>query len=186
MGIRTSWINRIVAAGITTVMFSLPAWPESERLRGLYSELASSDPKQASVIEREIRHEWSRTGSPAINLLLRRGRDALERGEVTAAIEHFTAATDHSSGVAQAWHLRAQAFFAQERLGLALADLERALALDPHHFQAAFGLAAILEQLNRPEQAVRAYALVLELHPHYDRAHEALERLKARTGGATL
>lgn len=186
MGSNTSWINRIVAAGITIVMFSVPAWSQDARLQDLYRDLADSGPKQAIGIERDIRHEWSRTGSPAIDLLLRRGRDALERGEIEAAIEHLSAATDHAPNVAQAWHLRAQAFFAQDRLGLALSDLERALALDPNHFQAAFGLAAILEQLDRPEQAARAYALVLRLHPHYDKAREALDRLEARTGDQTL
>ena len=186
MGVMTSWINRIVAASIATVAFSLPAAAEGDRLQALYDALAQSGPGEAAGIVRDIRMEWSKTGSPSIDLLLRRGRDALERGEVRAAIEHLTAATDHAPGIAQGWALRARAFFEAERPGIAAADLERALALDPRHFQAAFGLAAIFEQLDRPEAAARAYALVLRLHPHYDRAREALERLDARGDDVAL
>lgn len=186
MGAITLWINRIVAAGIATVAFSLPAAADGGRLPGLYEALAQSGPKEAATIARDIRHEWSKTGSPAIDLLLRRGRDALERGEVQAAIEHLTAATDHAPDVAQGWVLRARAFLQAEYPGIAAADLERALALDPRHFEAAFGLAAILERLGRDAAAARAYALVLRLHPHYDKAREGMARLDARGGDVAL
>ena len=187
MRVMGSSINRIVAAGIATVAFSIPAAAaDGDRLQALYDALAQSAPGEAGQIVREIRHEWSRTGSPSVDLLLRRGRDALERGEVQAGIEHLTAATDHAPDAAQGWVLRAQAFFEAGRPGLAVADLERALALDPRHFEAAFGLAAVLEQVDRRAAALRAYALVLQFHPHYDRAREAVERLDARDGDTAL
>ncbi|MFU8882740.1 MAG: tetratricopeptide repeat protein [Rhodobacterales bacterium] len=158
----------------------------SERLGALYDDLATASPREASGIMREIRLEWRKTGSPAMDLLLKRGRDALERGEYRIAIEHLTALTDHAPDVAEAYHARARAYFRIEQIGPALADLEQALALDPRHFEAAHGLAVVLEALDRPQQAFAAYRLVLSLHPHYDPAAEAVTRLKRQVEGLKL
>lgn len=198
-------LKPIVAALFATVMYSLPlagqeaaaqtgaqaapplsALAVSERLGALYDDLATASPRDASGIVREIRLEWRKTGSPAMDLLLKRGRDALERGEYRIAIEHLTALIDHAPDVAEAYHARARAYFRIEQIGPALADLEQALALDPRHFEAAHGLAVVLEALDRPQQAFAAYRLVLSLHPHYDPAAEAVTRLKRQVEGLKL
>ncbi|MFU8865863.1 MAG: tetratricopeptide repeat protein [Rhodobacterales bacterium] len=184
-------LKPIVAALFAIVMYSLPlagqqAASVSDRLAGLYEDLATATAAEARGIEREIRLEWRRTGSPAMDLLLKRGRDALERGEYDVAIEHLTALTDHAPDVAEGYHARARAYFRVEQIGPAMADLERALALDPQHYEAAHGLAVVLEALDRPQQAYAAYRVVLSLHPHYDAAAEAVTRLKARVEGLRI
>lgn len=193
-------LKPIVAALMATVMFSLPvagqttadpapadtAAAELPRLQVLYDDLAQANPGDAAGLVREIRLEWRKTGSPAMDLLLKRGRDALERGEFGAAIEHLTALIDHAPDIAEGYHARARAYFRAEQIGPAMADLETALALDPRHFEALHGLAVILESLDRPQQAFAAYRLVLSIHPHYDPAAEAVTRLKRRVEGFTL
>lgn len=184
-------LKPIVAAMLAIVMYSLPlaaqdGQGEGSRLAGLYDDLATASPADAGGIVREIKLEWRKTGSPAMDLLLKRGRDALERGEYAVAIEHLTALTDHAPDVAEGYHIRARAYFRAEQVGPALADLEQALILDPHHFEAAHGLAVILEDLDLPEQAYAAYRLVLSIHPHYDPAAEAATRLKTRVEGLKL
>ena len=79
-----------------------------------------------------------------------------------------------------------RAFFAQGRHGLALADLERVLTLDPRQYEAIFGLGVILEQLDRPGPAYDAFGLVLRLHPHHERAAEAIKRLDRGVNGVEL
>jgi tetratricopeptide (TPR) repeat protein len=200
-------LKPIVAALVAIVMYSvpvagqvpapmpgqgadplLPAPQDSTqtRLSDLYDSLAQSTAAEARGIEREIRLEWRKTGSAAMDLLLKRGRDALERGDFTAAIEHLTALTDHSPDVAEGFHARARAFFRTDQVGPALADLEQALALDPRHYEAAHGLAVVLEELGRKQQAYAAYKLVLSIHPHYDPAAEAVTRLKTEVEGLKL
>lgn len=184
-------LKPIVAAVCAIVTFSLPVLGQGTDdtrapLRGLYDRLASASPAEAKGIEREIRLEWRKTGSPAMDLLLKRGRDALERGEYAAAVEHLTALTDHAPDVAEAFHARARAYFRLDLIGPAIADLEQALALDPQHYEAAHGLAVVLEELDRPQQAYAAYRLVLSIHPHYDPAAEAVTRLKAQVEGLKL
>ena len=102
-------------------MFSLPAGAEQARLDALLSDLSQAKPEAARKIAAEIELEWSKSGSPAMDLLLRRGEDAIEAGDLEAAVEHLSALIDHAPQFAQGWHLRSVAFFKQDRYGLALA-----------------------------------------------------------------
>ena len=184
-------LKPIVAAMFAIVMYSLPlvgqvAGPAPSGLERLYDSLATASPAEAKGLEREIRLEWRKTGSPAMDLLLKRGREALERGGYAVAVEHLTALTDHAPDVAEGFHMRARAYFRTEQIGPALADLEQALTLDPRHYEAAHGLAVVLEELGRQQQAYQAYRLVLSIHPHYDPAAEAVTRLKAQVEGLKL
>jgi Tfp pilus assembly protein PilF len=184
-------LKPIVAAMFAIVMYSLPlvgqvAEPAPSGLERLYDSLATASPAEAKGLEREIRLEWRKTGSPAMDLLLKRGREALERGDYAVAVEHLTALTDHAPDVAEGFHMRARAYFRTEQIGPALADLEQALTLDPRHYEAAHGLAVVLEELGRQQQAYQAYRLVLSIHPHYDPAAEAVTRLKAQVEGLKL
>ena len=184
-------LKPIVAAVFAIVMYSLPlvgqqALPGPSALDGLYDKLASASPAEAKGLEREIRLEWRKTGSPAMDLLLKRGREALERGDYAVAVEHLTALTDHAPDVAEGYRARARAYFRTDQIGPALADLEQALRLDPRHYEAAHGLAVVLEELGRAQQAYRAYQLVLSIHPHYDPAAEAVTRLKTQVEGLKL
>ncbi|EAQ03376.1 TPR domain protein [Pseudooceanicola batsensis HTCC2597] len=149
-------------------------------------QLHDADPADARTIERELDLVWRRSGSPAMDLLMSRGQDALEAGEVETAIGHFSALIDHAPDFAEAWHRRATAFYRQEEFGLAISDLGRALALNPQHFNAMYGLGVILESLDRPDPAFRAYSQVLELYPTHERALEAVDRLQAQVTGISL
>lgn len=181
------FLKNIVAAFGAIVMFSLPLSAADEaRLDGLYAQLKQVEAEEAVKIGNEIVLELSRSGSSAMDLLLKRGRDALEAGEIKSAIEHLTALTDHAPEFAEGWHLRAVAYHQAELFGQAIADLERALALRPRNFEAIYGLGVILEEMNRPDMAYEAYQRVLEIHPHFEDVSEALDRLSGQLEGENL
>lgn len=150
--------------------------PEA-RLDALLAELAAASPEAAGRIERRIMRLWSRSGSAAMDLLLERGRDALEEGKTDTAIAHLTALTDHAPDFAEGFTLRATAYFRKDLYGPALEDLARALSLNPQHFGAWFGLGVILTELDRPEAAQAAFDKVVEIHPHFSELPDALDRL---------
>lgn len=202
MGVDRFNFKPIVATSVAIVMFSLSgpflraqegadlpvsaAQPgNSARVERLLSELKQAEGGAAKRIASEIALEWSKSGSPVMDLLLTRGRDALERGELSLAYEHLTALTDHAPQFAEGWHMRAMVLYRQDRYGLALHDLGRALNLEPRHFEAMIGLGAIFEQLQRPAQALQAYTLAAALYPAHEQVTEALGRL-ARHEGETL
>lgn len=179
-------IKHTVAAGLLTVTFSIPVKGDEAGLTPLYERLQTAEAVDSKGITREIRMKWAQSGSDAMDLVLKRGQDALERGENDAAIEHFSAVIDHAPDFAEAYHGRAQAYFAEGLAGPALADLEQALILNPHHFDALYGLGTVLEQLGEPALAYETYALVLKMHPHYDEAKAARARLKTEVEGREL
>ncbi|WP_417725476.1 tetratricopeptide repeat protein [Salipiger sp.] len=164
-----------------------PDLPTEQRIEALLEELstASSD-EVAARLERNLFREWSKSGSAAMDLLLKRGRDALEVGEVDVALEHLTALTDHAPDFAEGWHVLALAYYQDDAFGPAMDALEHVLALNPRHFGALRGVAAIQEQIGRPVLAYQAYSRVQELRPFDENVTEALKRLAPEVQGVTL
>lgn len=152
----------------------------------LLDQLRAADPVEAKRIERQIRMDWSRSGSPTMDLLLKRGRDAMEAGEVELAVGHLSALTDHAPDFAEGWHARAMVFFQEDEMGLAIHDLEQVLALNPRHFGAIYGLGVVMESLDRIQDAYAMYERVLEIHPNHEDAREGADRLNIRVNGTEI
>jgi len=144
----------------------------------LLEKLRTAPQGEAGTIVREIETTWARSGSAAMDLLLKRGRDALRAKDYKTAIDHLTALTDHAPEFAEGYHARAEAYFRAELYGPALDDLETTLALNPQHFHAIFGLATMMQEFGKSRQAAALYRQVLSYHPHHENALKALEYLK--------
>ena len=144
----------------------------------LFEKLRLATEGEAPRVVREIETIWARSGSAAMDLLLKRGRDALEEQEFGTAIEHLTALTDHAPQFAEGFHARAEAYFRADLYGPALDDLETTLALDPQNFNAIFGLAVMFQEFGDSRRAAKLYRDVLALHPNHAQANTALEYLK--------
>jgi tetratricopeptide (TPR) repeat protein len=151
-----------------------------ERLQG--AENAGA----ASRIEREIWREWSKSGSPAMDLLLQRGRDAMQAGDMTGAIEHLTALVDHAPDFAEGWNARATAYFQAGQYGAAVADIQTTLRLNPRHFGALSGFAMILDATGREAEALEVYRAALAIHPHLEGVRQSVERLERKAAGQEL
>ncbi|MEM6478295.1 MAG: tetratricopeptide repeat protein [Pseudomonadota bacterium] len=182
----TNTLTRAVAALALTVGISLPAIAQQGELDPLFDRLKAVDPADYKPIEEKIWREWSKSGSPAMDMLLKRGQDAMEADDFAKAIEHFTALTDHAPGFAQGFHARATAFFRAGKYGPALHDIETALALEPRHFGALAGLAVILEELGMRAEALEIYYEVRAIHPHRENLSEAIDRLEKATAGSRI
>ncbi|HEX9856872.1 MAG TPA: tetratricopeptide repeat protein, partial [Paracoccaceae bacterium] len=152
----------------------------------LFDKLATADARAAGRIEADIWREWSKSGSPAMDLLLERGRQAMQQGDTEAAIEHLTALTDHAPDFAEGWNARATAYFQAGKYGPSVADIRRTLVLNPRHFGALAGFGMILEELGRNEQALEVYRAAIAIHPQLQGVLEAIDRLEAAAAGQKL
>jgi len=186
MGASMLLIKNAVAALLTLALLAGPVAAQGDSGASLLDQLQGADPEEAARLERQIRMDWESSGSPTMDLLLKRGKDALEAGEFDAAIGHLSALTDHAPGFAEGWHTRAMAFFREEEFGLALHDLERTLAINPQHFGAIFGLAVVMESLGQDDDAYALYSRVLSMHPHHEDAQAGADRLKTRVNGTDI
>jgi Tfp pilus assembly protein PilF len=172
---------------VVTGGFSLPLAADEAKMADLFGQLAEAESVDAGHrIEQVIIAEWSKSGSAAIDLLLQRGQEALNEGDAVLAAEHFTAAIDHDPTFAEAWHGRATAYYLSGQIGPALDDLRQTLILNPQHFGAMEGFAIMLEEMERPEQALEVWRQVHEIHPTQVDANAAIDRLELALGGRTL
>lgn len=178
--------NQVVTAFLLILLWAVPAAAQTDALDTLFGRLATADAGEAAKIEREIWIEWSKSGSPAMDLLLERGRTAMDAGAPKVAIEHLTALTDHAPDFAEGWNARATAYFQTGDLGPSVADIGRVLTLNPRHFGALAGLGMIFESLDRPEKALEAYRAALAIHPHLADVKDAIARLEKDVAGQDL
>lgn len=157
--------------------------PDAARLDTLFAALRGEGWRLA---ETEIHQIWSRSGSAAMDLLLKRGTEALDAGDIESAIFHLTALTDHAPDFAEGWAARAAAYATAGEFGPAASDIARALALEPRHFAALTLLCQMLEEMGDEERAGDACAASLAIHPHQQEAIDTLDRLQYRHDGTLL
>lgn len=177
MRIKPVNLKRHLTALGTAVLLSGMAFAE-EIPPELWEELRTAPQAEAARVATQVETIWSRSGSAAMDLLLRRGKEALEAGNFNLAIEHLTALTDHASDFAEGYHVRAEAYFRADLYGPALDDLETTLALNPLHFDAIYGLGVMFQEFGELRRAADLFRRVLTIHPNHENASEALSRLK--------
>ena len=175
-----------VAAFLLSIGTVSPANSQTAELDELFVELQEADETTHARISDEIRLEWQKSGSAAMDLLLRRGVEAMEEGEPQEAIEHYTALIDHAPDFAEGYHARASAYFVTGLMGPAIDDLRQTLVLVPRHYEAMFSLGNVMEGLERPEDALEVYELILEIYPLNQPALDAIARLDEQLRGQAL
>lgn len=175
-----------VTVCVLGVGYSLPVAAQSVDVDQLLSDLANPETQNWQQIERQLRNEWSKSGSSAMDLLLQRGEKAMEAEDYDLALQHFTALTDHAPDFAEGWNARATALFYKKLYGPAMEDISRALALNPRHFGALTGLAVILQDIGMEKEALEAWYMLRDMHPHREDVSQAIEALEKRLEGQTL
>lgn len=163
-----------------------PADPAARQADLLRQLAEAENPYAAGLVLGELHTLWSRSGSPSIDLLVRRGQEALESGDPEAAVEHFTAAIDHGPDFAGGYAGRAAAYYATGRVGPALDDLRQALVLNPDDIDSLQGFASLLEELGRPEDALEVWTRVADMNPQGQAARQAVDRLTLSLEGTAL
>jgi tetratricopeptide (TPR) repeat protein len=186
MKARAPFHNHVVAALLVFFALTGAVWAQTVDLDKLFDDLKTSDAAQAQRIEREILNEWSKSGSPAMDLLLKRGQDAMAAGDFSVAVEHFTALIDHAPDFAEGWNARATAYYMEGEFGPSIDDIAQTLTLNPRHFGALSGLGMIFQELDQPEKALEVFRAALAIHPHLGSVLEAVEALEKETGGQDL
>ncbi len=175
--------NWIVAA---LLLLASPVWADEALLDDLFRQLQTATAEDSVQITTSIWLEWSKSGSPAMDLLLKRGRDAMRAGHPGLATQHLTALIDHAPEFAEGYNARATAYFQTGDLGPSVADIARTLTLNPRHFGALSGLGMIFEELGQPEKALEVYRAALAINPHLSDVKDAVKRLEISVGGQDL
>lgn len=155
-------------------------------LDALFDALADEDAEDPRRTAQRIAEIWSRSGSDSMDLLLNRGREAMEEEAYDKAVDHFTALVELAPDFAEGWNGRATAHFLHDEYWLAVADIQRVLALEPRHFGALSGLAIIMERVGEDAKAMIAARAALAVNPHMEEAQEAVKRLAPKVDGRDI
>ena len=178
--------KRIVTVFAFSIGFSTSVLGQTPALDDLFNQLRTADSAELEHIQVRIYEEWSKSGSPLVDLLLRRGQKALTQGDFLLAVKHFSAVIDHAPDFAEGYNGRATAFYHMQRYGESIEDIRQTLLRNPRHFGAITGLGMIFEELDEPERALQAYRRVKALAPAMPNMHEAINRLQKQLTGQSL
>ena len=163
-----------------------PVETQEQILDRLFTELADPANENWQYTEQNIWIQWSKSGSPAMDLLLERGRLAMAAGDYAGAIEHLTALIDHDPAFAEGWNARATAYFQAGLFGPSIEDVRHVLLLNPRHFGAMAGLGMMLEEIDKPRDALAAYEAARAIHPRQPGVLDAIARLHKQLDGQDI
>ena len=172
------------AAGDIAMSTNADLVPQAERIDRLFDALKrEADSDSASGIADRISREWRDSGSPTVNLLLWWADTASTDDRNAAALDFLDEAISLRPGYAEAWNLRATLHYKMGNLRKAMSDINRVLALEPRHFGAIAGMAAILSDTGRDTLALGAWERFLAVYPSERRAQKALDDLSEKLTG---
>ncbi|MGF1550928.1 MAG: hypothetical protein ACFBWO_00305 [Paracoccaceae bacterium] len=156
------------------------------QLDALFDRLGAAEGREAEVLQAQIWRVWRRSGSDSMDLLLRRGMEAIEDEAFDAAFVHLNDLVRLAPDFAEGWNQRATAHFLRGDYGRAMQDIEATLALEPRHFGALAGLGIILDRTGYDAGALSAYRRALEVNPHLDGAQKGVDKLSPDVDGRDL
>lgn len=154
------------------------------RLKSLFETLQStSDSRKAKSAENDIIEIWLESGSDTVDLLMSWTLEAMEAKDYPLALDYLDRIVSMQPDYIEGWNKRATVHFLVDDYAKAIADIERALALEPRHFGALSGLGTILREIGDTDRAAVAFREALEVDPHLDNVKDALEEIKKEKDG---
>ena len=154
-------------------------------LDSLFSELKRTrDEKQAKQISERIWMRWRDSGSATTNLLVQWADKAIADRKNGLALDLLDQAIVLMPDFAEGWNRRATLHYMMGNFGKSMADIDRVLALEPRHFGAIAGMAAILANSGNDQLELRAWEQMLEIYPANQQAQKKVGELADKLAGS--
>jgi len=141
-------------------------WDQEELIRG--------------IAEQSLWGIWLRTDDPVADPLFQSGLQLLTEDKPDAAIEKLNQVIALKPDFAEAWNRRGVAYAARGDEDHALADYERALALNPYQFGTMESCGEIWMLRSDYRKAADYFRRALDLNPNLSEAVDALRALEAK------
>lgn len=157
---------------------------EASRLDKLFADLKRErNERAAERIANQIWVEWRKSGSASVDLMLQWSNEAAETKKFDVALDFLDQVIMLQPDFAEGWNRRATVHFMMDNYAKSMADIEHTLRLEPRHFGALTGLAAILKETGRKELALDAYERTLDIYPMMRDAQSEVATLSEELAG---
>lgn len=139
---------------------------KATRLDELFASLKrESNEMRAARIASQIQAQWQNSGSASIDLMMDWAAKAMEEKKYSVAMDFLDQVVVMKPDYAEGWNRRATLNFLMNDYGRSMADIQKTLELEPRHFGALSGLAAILKDTGNKQAALNAFERVLAVYP---------------------
>ncbi len=142
------------------------------------------NPEAANRISAEIMGTWNDSGSPTVNLLMQWANTAISEKRNPAALDFIDQAIVLKPDFVGAWNLRATLNYTMGNYRKSVSDINHVLSLEPRHFGALAGLAAILSERGSEEMALKAWERYLDIYPADRDAQNLVNKLEEKLAGS--
>lgn len=143
-----------------------PLTPTDQELDLLFGQLKKErNPQAARLIADRIVNGLTYSGSATVDMLMDNARKASEEKRFGAALDFLDQVTLLAPDYAGGWNARATLHYQMGNFPKAMADTAHVLKLEPRHLGALSGLASILSQSGRDQQALEALQAYLDRYP---------------------
>ncbi|MEL6687236.1 MAG: tetratricopeptide repeat protein [Pseudomonadota bacterium] len=157
------------------------------RLNDIFARLSLAETEDdGKLVAEEVWAIWMDSGSPSVNLILRRGAQAQTRGDNDLARRMFDHVTGLNPDYAEGWARSSRLALEERDFTRATGDAIRALTLEPRHFYALWTLGNVLERLGRADDALDAYREANRLYPTLESVSERVDALELQLDGGVL
>jgi len=164
-----------------------PAESRAQKIDRLFAELKrEGNARAAERIARRIQQEWSQSGSASVDLMMQWAQKAAAARKYDVALDFLDQVVTLQPDFAEGWNRRATIHYTMKNYAKSMADIDRALKLEPRHYGAISGLARIMSDTDRKEPAIAAWQRVLDIYPALRAAQDQLSRLSEEIAGQSI
>ena len=153
-------------AGRGLAQSSSAAAEKAQRLDALFATLKTTkDEQEGDTAVAEIWKLWLQSGRPELDELMEQATRLIGHGLASLALPVLDDIVKRAPDWAEGWNKRATALYLAGEHDRSLADIERALALEPRHFGALAGIGLIRTAKGEYRDALAAYRKALAVNP---------------------
>ena len=154
---------------------------QTQMLLDKLATASSADVAETIIID--IQEAWINSHSDQTEkLLMSKALSAMNKGNLEKAERELTRLIKKNPNFVEAWNKRATVRFFNGDLSGSETDVFEVLSREPRRFGAISGLALINVHVGALEEAVKAYEMLLNIHPHAEDAKRYLPKLKKQIG----
>lgn len=175
-------VDMVLSLALTSTRRA-PALHLPKRLNGLFRELGKNAPTtDPDTIEDLIWALWISHPDPDAEIAMSHACEAMAAGALDLAAPMMDRLVEAHPNWPEAWNKRGILRFILRDNEGCLADIARALELEPRHFGAIAGFAQLCLRLDRPIEARAALAVAIEINPHLHGLRELMNDIRLPAG----